>query len=208
MKQIGLFFIILLLVTSCGSCHLSKKVKQISTEELRSSSEVMIEQAGNIYGMMEDFTSIELKRQAFDIYFTMPPMNRAYKQNYTCQISAMKTKAEADKTQVGKKHDDIPYFSPGTGMATLGPYESLYFAEAQHYIFYELGGHQRAELVEELEGDKLRLKWSIPQLKDDGTQYTFEDFPFDTFYLVVMIDRNLNKVVDEGEARKIEIKLK
>lgn len=207
MKQLCLLCITLLLFVSCESCHVFQKAKGVSVEELRSSQAVMIEQEGTIYRLDELVNNIELARKPFDIYFTMPPMNRSKKKNYTCQIAALKTEQEMNQAVVGKYHKDIPYYSPGTGMATLGPYETMYFGGGHHYIFYEMMGHQRAELVQELDNDLLRLKWRVEQFKADGNMYDFDHLPFDTFYVVVMHDQNLNKMVNVGEVTKIEVKL-
>ncbi|WP_375580246.1 hypothetical protein ABWH96_04200 [Marivirga tractuosa] len=154
--------------------------------------------------------TVELDRQEFSLRFYNKPYKPESNEFYSTQIAAFLNKEELDKIKLGMQKADLPFFEPGSGMAPSksGKYESLIFKNnGHHYTIYENSDSKRLNLISESD-EILKLEFEINQLFYDGNQIKMKDTDLDEFYIAVLIDRNLNGVIDEGELNKLTIKLK
>ncbi|HYV93564.1 MAG TPA: hypothetical protein VE978_17450 [Chitinophagales bacterium] len=167
--------------------------------------QLVIQQKGKDIAVNDTFSKITLARMPFSLFFNSLPYDTIGNKFYATRIAVTLEKKEIKEIATGKSIDDIPYFSPGTGTATLGPYEKFYLNGGHQYIIYETEGERRASLVSEDNG-LLRLTCDVPALFGERT-IEFSSKNINRFYMIVLSDMNLNGIVDAGEFRAIEIDL-
>ncbi|SMG23690.1 hypothetical protein SAMN05661096_01415 [Marivirga sericea] len=154
--------------------------------------------------------TVELDRQEFSLRFYNKPYKPESNEFYSAQIAAFLKKEELDKINLGIQKADLKCFEPGSGMAPnrSGRYESLIFKDnGHHYTIYENSDSKRLNLISESD-EILKLEFEINQLYYEGKQIKLKDTDLDKFYIAVLIDRNLNGVIDEGELNKLTILVK
>jgi len=166
----------------------------------------VIEQKGKQFPVDDGFTKITLAKMPFTLYFNSLPYDTNGKKFYATQIAVTRETGDLKKIVAGINISDIPYFAPGTGNATLGPYDAFYLNGGNQYITYEEDGERRASLVSEDSG-VLRLTCDVPALFDEIRE-EFATSNIKRFYMIVLSDMNLNGIVDAGEFRTMEIDLK
>jgi hypothetical protein len=89
-----------------------------------------------------------------------------------------------------------------------GFYESLIFNNSgHHYLFFENKNNRRVNLISE-ENGLLRLEFPVNKLFINNKDTGLKKVDINEFYLAILIDINLNKVIDEGELTRLVIKLK
>ncbi len=140
-----------------------------------------------------------LDRNAFSLKFCMPLEG-------IIQLAALDNSSYYDLAEEGTRLEDIPYFEPGTGMATDGVYDSMNIINEGHlYLFYSDDDDNRLTVIGEDENSIINVLWNIDKLQVydseafEFTEYSFDEFPLEDIYLVAISDLNNNEVIDEGE---------
>jgi hypothetical protein len=152
---------------------------------------------------------IPLDRSPFSLRFNI-------KSDGAVQIAALDNQADYDIFTSGISPEDVPYFSPGTGMAASGQYDAMVIDnEAHHYIYYNNDSEDsRAKLLSQYKDGTLYCEWQINGMdirnKNDYslTEYSLKDFPQKKVYLVAFTDFDNDNVVDEGEYSKVVLSFK
>src|SRR5438093_1610834 len=98
----------------------------------------VIQQKGKDYAVNDTFTKITLARMPFTLFFNSLPYDTNGKKYYATQIAVTREKGDLKKIAAGISINDIPYFSEGTGNATLGPYDEFSLNGGHQYIMYEI----------------------------------------------------------------------
>ena len=146
---------------------------------------------------------IRLDRNDFSLRVNMPLDGGA-------QIAALDNQSDYNLTKGGLKSEDVSYFTPGTSMAASGQYEAMIIDnEANHYLYYSDGNDSRVTKLSKDKNNMVDGEWQIHgmEIRDTSNyelmEYSFEDFPLDTIYLVVYVDFDNDSVIDSGEYSKI-----
>ncbi len=144
-----------------------------------------------------------LDRDAFSLKLYMP-------REGIIQLAALDDSSYYDLAEEGTKLEDIPYFVPGSGMATAGVYDSMNIInEAHHYLFYSDDDDNRLTVIGEDENSIIDALWNIDKLQMydpetfEFTEYSFDEFPLEDIYIVAISDLNNNEIIDEGECIKL-----
>lgn len=203
-QLIHFIIIVALLIQSCRSSKTSIAKTQVSTDE------VSLFQNGNETLLNELAQTVEVDRRAFSLRFYNKKYNPKAKEFYSAQIAAFLDKADLDKVKIGMLKEDMSCFKPGTGMAPSrsGKYESLFLTKnAHHYTFYENSESKRLNLLGEF-GAYAKLEFEVTGLHYDSKEVKMKNTDINEFYLALLIDKNLNGQIDDGELRKLTIKVK
>ena len=159
--------------------------------------------------LVEQPTSkIKIDREPFVLTFFQRPYNNGSDDNYyAVQIAVVLDRQLFNSMQVGGVLDEILMFQRGAGLAAgPGGYSSLHISEAgHHYVYYQNAAKNRAQLVEHLNNGYLKFNFPISEITLDGESYTLADAPTVGVLFIIVIDRNLDDVVLEGELTKIEV---
>jgi hypothetical protein len=169
---------------------------------------VTIIQEGNTYSLKPGNQSISLTKTGFSIRASVQKYNEKKGKFNAIQI-AVRTTNEGT-AQLGQKISDIVYFAPGTGMApdSNERYNYLFINnEAHHYITYESKHKNRADLIRS-ENGFYELDISVLGFYDLEKEISIKDFNREELFFEVLINRNLNDTIDEGELTQIHIQFK
>ena len=200
MKNLFFLFGFLFLIAACGPGK-SALVKGVIV------GKVQFVQDGYTRTLDRTDSKLELAPNMFSIMFP----NNVYKPDgkfYAAQIAAFRDKKLLGNIKEGMAIKDISYFQSGTGLAgDNGQYEHMYLGDFQHHYIYfeEDGGAQRAQKVSEMPDGRYMLKWIVRSFYEDGVEIPFSMIGEEPIYVVVLIDANLNKVVDEDEYHTVQL---
>lgn len=207
MKSATIFTILTLALGLTQACKTTKVTKS-SSENFP--TQLTVFQNGIEYPINNFEETIELSKEAFSLRFNNKKYNSENKKFYTAQIAAFIDKSEFDKLKTGVSKSVFPCFAPGTGMAPdkSNKYESLIFNNAaHHYTFYESPESTRLNLLKD-GGEVLRLEFEINALYYNKESFKMTETDLKEFYIAILIDKNLNENIDEGELNKLTIKIK
>ncbi len=207
MKILRLRYLLLCGVLLTQSCK--------STKTALKNNYAFFFQDGKKTTLKENYQTVKINKGKFSLRF----YNKRYSFNkkkpyyaqsatYAAQAAAFVNEFELENVKVGMQVSDVPFFAFGSGMATgiNGKYESLAFnSYGHHYLMYENQDSKRVNLIDTY-GDYLELEFEINGFNYDRVEVKIEDFDFDEFYIVLFIDSNLNKIIDENELKKIEVR--
>lgn len=148
-----------------------------------------------------------MKKIPFEFRFTTKPYNAKKQEFYAAQIAGFTTSKAFKAVEVGMHVNDVEFLADGTGMATdtTGYYSEFNLnVPAHHYVFYDPKSSERTNL---LETHKKHVKVSFPitHFNDNGMVYPLDQYPGKIVYFVIFMDYNLNKIIDNGELRKLEV---
>jgi len=194
----------IILIYSCNSTKLRPKELAISYDD------IYLFQNGKETLINNVMQELEIKRDKFAIRFYNKRYDSDGKKFHSAKISAFLDKTDLDNIKIGMAESELPYFSPGTGMASSqsGKYENLIFKKnAHHYLIYENSESKRLNLVDDL-GEYLKLEFEVSNLFINGEIEKMSETELKEFYLVILIDKNLNEVIDKGELNKLLLKIK
>ena len=154
--------------------------------------------------------SISVSKNNFALRFYLKDYSS--KSRYSARLAAFTDKKDLSYLKEGVSILDISYFEPGSGMAPdrSGRYESLIFNNnGHHYLIYEDESSKRVKLLED-QGDYKKVEFEISSLffYHQRNQSYMTDTDLDEFYLAIFFDRNLNEIIDEGELRKLTVKIR
>ncbi len=131
-------------------------------------------------------------------------------QFYATRIAVFSNKDQIPTIRKGMKFSAISCFKPGTGMAAsreLG-YTALKIAPAaHHYLFYQNEESKRVNKIGE-SGMFSLFEFNVDSLNIEGQIESMSQTEINHLYMLVLIDRNLNNVIDKGECQKIAIQIK
>lgn len=166
-------------------------------------------QKNRIMNLENTETSIQLKKNEFELIFRQKEYNPDKQEFYSTQVAFTLEKKDLSKIREGVSTSEIEFFSPGTGFATSGHYRSSFINSGEtvghHYFIYQKSGEQRANLVKEKDG-MLVLKHKVNTFVKDSKSIKIKKVNFPELYMVLFSDRNLNQVMDKGEYRIVTIK--
>jgi hypothetical protein len=151
-------------------------------------------------------TTLTLKKAPLTLEFTSARYDQERDLFYATRIAATRDKKEFDRFKNGPIAEDNTFFGVATGKSCAEDveYETLYLDNnGHHYIFYSAEDHKRATLIEELADQQVRLQWTIRSVTEDGKEFPLESCSSEEVYLLFFQDRNLNKVIEDGELKKI-----
>jgi hypothetical protein len=130
--------------------------------------------------------------------------NRRY---YAAQIAFLDNPSDTLVLSPGQEVTKVPYFEPGTGLSAWPDrqYDTMTVTNTgHHYVFYENESSGRATLVSQKD-DLLELECRVVALHHDGTTAAVSDLQVQSILVVILIDRNINGTIDDGELSIVKI---
>lgn len=164
---------------------------------------------------VRDDQTIILERKPFEFIFPLSEYGFVPKGHHAVQIAAS-LKSEILKYSTGTRTADIPFFTPGTGMAVghNTQYGGIYLTRrAHHYIFIdnEEPGDRRAKILSDLSDGDYEVSWEIKALSEGENKLNevpVSAFSPDRIYIFFFQDLNHNEVLDPGEFIRFSIQFK
>ncbi len=147
---------------------------------------------------------------AFSIHFYNKMYDADNNKFYAARLVAEYSEDQIPTIKPGLSINSIPCFMPGTGLAANASYgyTSLTMSStAHHYLYYQDEEHKRVNKIGEKKGYSL-FEFSTDSLNFWGEYESMQQTKVSQFYLALLIDRNLNGMVDEGEYQIITIRIK
>lgn len=171
-------------------------------------NEVVVFQDGKESVIRSDSQVMEITEDRFSIRFYNKKHYPEKEEFYAAQIAALTDEKAFRQIQIGQQMDDIPYFVRGSGMAADQEGYEVFFVynEGHHYLYYENETNKRLELIGQ-KGDNWRFEFTVDSLWLNDEKLPLQNEKIDELYLVILIDRNLNRVIDKGELSKLTLKL-
>ncbi|MDN6281056.1 MAG: hypothetical protein L0J45_08630 [Psychroflexus sp.] len=201
--KIRSFFLLSFVFMLTQSCHVLESNKSVSSNQF---DKISLHQYGEKI-MVEDVITIAPDEFSFQFY------NKMYKTEtqefYAIQLASFLDVKALEKVKIGQTTAEVPFFEPGSGMAphASGQYDALFLDRfGHHYLFYEDADKRRLDLIQ-TQGEQLQLEFVINALSHDGKEEQLSETDVEKFYIVIFIDRNLNKTIDERELYKLAIQL-
>lgn len=151
-----------------------------------------------------DHESVKIKKEAFTIRFHSPRYSEDA--GNALQVAVFENKTLLDKAHTGMPLSEVPYLSPGSGMAAEPegyPYIILN-PEGHHYLYYFDERDKRVDLAGQ-QGEWLTLDWTAEAFLVNGERRLFRDAGITDIYLVLFFDANHNRRIDEGELKKLSL---
>ncbi len=170
-------------------------------------NDVYLLQRNSVFLLEQPAAKIYLDREPFALRFFQRPYNNGSDKKYhAARIAVVLDRPLFDAVQVGSALDEFPMFQPGTGMAArTGGYDSVFISETgHHYVYYQNAANNRAQLIERLGNGLLNLNFLVSAIKLNGVNYPMADVPTERMFFIIVIDRNLDGVIQEGELTKLE----
>lgn len=202
--------IITILTLAIGFTQACKTVQATKSTSENFPTQLTVFQNGIEYPINNFEETIELSKEVFSLRFNNKKYDSENKKFYAAQIAAFTDKSEFDKLKTGVSKSEFHCFEPGSGMAPnkSNKYESLIFNNAaHHYTYYESPESARLNLLKDA-GEILWLEFEINVLYYNNKSVKMTETDLKQFYIAVLIDKNLNEIIDEGELNKLTIKIK
>ncbi len=206
--------IIVTIMAASAVLFVQQQTTSDNTVSSHTSLPVLVVQGDNEIVIDQENTTVSIERSSFSIQF----YNKAYRSEsktfHSAQLAAYLDSTPLDEVQIGMQYNEFHSFAPGTGLAgKKGGYDTLHFnkSHAHHYLFYENEG-DRGKTVQLIEqsGENLKLELRVDHFfySENESEVTVADSNIDQFYLVMIIDRDLDGIIDEGELNKLTIQFK
>lgn len=185
-------------------------VLMFSAETAALSGLFSIVQNGRVFPLKDRLTTLTLKRAAFQIRFNLQDSDLV---NYTVlhpvQIAVWTNASLFESIADEVSNSEIPYFSPGTGMATAGIYDSIYLRDrAHHYIVSDprVPADSRAVCLKDLGNGWRESEWPITAVFFyGGPTLPLEKSGLAELDLVILQDARDAEMVNAGEYRLLRI---
>lgn len=175
------------------------------------SNDVTFIQGDSFYVVSSESDSIELERKPFSIRYFGKRYNPDQRQFYVAQIAVLDNRKDIGVLTVGMSRENTTYFEPGSGMAPgyNGKYDTLFVSDkGHHYLLYESENDHRVGLISK-KANILELEWKISGVNFNQTKnLSFNEMKNSTLYFVILLDRNLDGVIDEGELKVVTVNFK
>lgn len=204
LKQHVILFLSSVLIASCSL--FSKQ--STSTED--SFSGLTVIQNGVRKNIENTTTDLTLKKEAFQLEFESAPYDSKKGKFHAVQIAATQNENNLTYFKEGVISMDNPFYSyMGTGIANERnkPYPAMYIGDSgHHYIYYEDENDHRTEVSFIRKNKNVRMKWEINKvIIDKKEEVNIENAELQKIYLMVFIDKNLNKAIDSDEYSLLNI---
>lgn len=180
------------------------------SKHTNNNSTVYVFQNGTELPISTQSDTIEIDKSKFALRFYNKRYDSEANEFCATRIAAFYNAEQIPKVETGTPIDSIESFAPGTGMATAknGGYEDLIFnSYAHHYLFYQNEESKRVNSIASF-GDMLKLEFEIDSLNFMGHSTAMSEIQGSEFYLLLFTDRNQNKLLDQGEHKKLTIRVK
>ncbi len=198
----GIAIIILLpLFTACKSLFITNSTQEPLVYVCQGEQEIPVTEVQSVVNIGAGEISIRFFNQPYD--------------TESGRFNAMRIAAILDVSQIppirsGMPVDSVPCFRPGTGMACArsGRYNALIFnPNAHHYLYYENEESKRLRCLGAVR-EQLKLEFTVDSLSIWRQTESLTQTSVDEFYLVFFNDKNLNKLIDDGEWGQLTIRIK
>ncbi|MPQ47107.1 hypothetical protein GCQ56_08765 [Marinifilum sp. N1E240] len=198
------FALIAFLLQSCSTLKISEsKYSDIC-------STVYVFQNGIEVPIHSNSDTIEITKSKFALRFYNKCYDSENKLFYATRIIAFYDASQIPEMKNGMTIDSLDCFKPGTGLAATknGGYESLQFNfNALHYLYYQNEESKRVNSIA-LSGDMHKLEFEIDSLNFMGHFTTMSEIQVCEFYLLLFSDRNNNRIAEQGEYKRLTIRVK
>jgi len=198
------FALIAFLLQSCSTLKISEsKYSDIC-------STVYVFQNGIEVPIHSNSDTIQITKSKFTLRFYNKRYDSENKSFYATRIAAFYDTSNIPEMKTVMTIDSLDCFKPGTGLAATknGGYESLHFnSNAHHYLYYQNEDSKRVNSIA-LSGDLHKLEFEIDSLNFMGHFTAMSEIQVGEFYLLLFSDRNNNRIVDEGEYKRLTIRVK
>lgn len=183
-------------LASCAS--LNNELKQ----ELKNIDLIQGEQ---IWKLSAGYHTIQIWNKEFAMVFLQKAYNKKKEIFHTVQVNTTQNIDIFNSVAVGKNMEEIECFSPGSGLAMRdGNNPELMIVDyGHHYLYYENEGDRRLTKLG-TKGDYCYLEWRLDPLQHNPDVIKNDDGAI-IIYVSVIIDRNKNKQIDDGELWKIQL---
>jgi hypothetical protein len=167
---------------------------------------ISIIQGDSTYKLSPQSHSILLERKPFIIRTKLKKYKEKKQQYNAIQMAVRNT--NAGMCQAGQIISDVLYFAPGTGMATdsENKYPFLFINnEAHHYFTYQNKPNKRVNPAEIENG------YVLAEIPVSGFHYNDSDIQIEgsnltELFIDILINRNLNQLIDQGELTQIHLR--
>lgn len=206
MKKFITLTILILAFGLTQACK-SSKVKEEANESFK--TQLTVFQNGTEFPVKYTSAPIDIEKSEFSLRFYNKKYDSENKQFYSTQIAAFTDKSEFDKIKVGLSKTDLSCFEPGSGMATnrSGKYEVLIFNNnGHHYTFYENPDSKRLNLLDD-SGKVMKFEFEINSVYHNDKVVKMTETDLSEFYIALLIDKNLDGIIDQGELNKLTIEM-
>jgi len=175
------------------------------------SNNVTFIQGDSTYVVSADRDTIEIDRKPFSIRYFGKRYNPDQRQFYAAQIAVLDNRKDIGVLTVGMSRENTTYFEPGTGMAPgyNGKYDTLLVSDkGHHYLLYESENEHRVGLISK-KANILELEWKISGVNFNQTKdLSFREMKKTTLYFIILFDRNMDGIIDEGELKVVTVNFK
>lgn len=172
---------------------------------------------GQTSAEIKDGARIEIARQAFSFVFPLRHYGKDEHNRHSARIAGSGSNLFLelrDGTKIDETNHALVLFAPGTGMASdeNGKYSVFFLEEnhAHHYVVYSPDDKnaQRASMVQRLGPQESLVRFDINQIRYDSETFQMTALPLKELYFVIFLDKNLNRVIDKGEAYRFTLVLR
>ena len=175
------------------------------------SNDVTFIQGDSFYAVSAESDTIELERKPFSIRYFGKRYNPDQRQFYAASIAVLENTKDIGHLTVGMSTSKTTYLEPGSGMAAAsnGYGDTLLVTATGHYyLFYESESEKRVNLISK-KANILELEWNISGFNFNQTKnLSFNEMKNSTLYFVILLDRNLDEIIDEGELKVVTVNFK
>lgn len=170
------------------------------------STNINIIQGEKVFELKPGNHSILLKKKPFVIRTNVKKYKANSKQFNAIQLSVRHT--NEGMCQAGQIISDIPYFAPGTGMATeeKDAYPYLFVNnEAHHYFSFQNKHKKRVKFVNKKDGF-VTVEIVVAGFHENAQDIQIEDFKRQELFLDFLINKNLDLRIDPDELTQIHLR--
>ena len=159
---------------------------------------------------IKDLTELHVESVPLSFIFKLNNYDGENRLFYSCMLNASMNPELFNYMVVGKELSDIPPFQGGTGMAPSqdGYYKELILNDkGNHYLFFDPeGSPSRVHFLKDY-GDSALVSVRFDRIFDGEKTVLFNEISDQIIFLIFFFDRNLNKIVDKGEFRRVALRI-
>ncbi len=198
-----------ILISFCASLDEKPKTteEEIARESPRQPGYLALLQNGKRM-TVRDGDRLLIERSAFAFIFPLPHYDGERSIFHSVQIAGSGNRAFLELplgSRVDEIHNGLVLFAPGTGMASdeTGRYPAFYLEEnqAHHYIIFAPGDPeaQRAVPLRTLAADETEVRFDVLRFRFQEKLVEPRSLPLREIYFALLMDRNRNGIMEEGE---------
>ena len=167
-----------------------------------------IKQGNELFYITDNEQTITLLPEVFSIQFLNKPYQEKRKLFYSAR--ALVTDHKIDIDLKGQSLEEISYFEPGTGFAAENNLKENYpilSDEGHQYLYYVSNKDKRVENIGK-SGEWDIYQWTLGGVYQYDAEMDWKIYDLDEVYILFIVDRNLNGIIDQGEYHNLQIKFK